>query len=98
MYRPIVEGGMAMHYIEARIIAISVQQFLYFCRRLSSPFYFFFLSLYWLKFQIAKLNLTNFDSMPSCLEDIQPNWYKDIVNNIKWIICKENNFFIERTK
>ena len=78
--------------IDTDWLTITLQQFLYTIKRINSKFFFF--SLHWLKFQLVKLKLKNFNLIPSGTDEERPLVYRDICEKLKLFINKyDKNFF-----
>ena len=68
------------------MLTITLQQFLFTIERINSKYFFF--SLYWLKFQLVRLKLKNFNLIPSDTDEERQLVYRDICEKLKLFINK----------
>jgi hypothetical protein len=83
---PYDRGGLNMFNIECRIKTIYIQQFMYIACKIDSMFYF--MSLYWMKFNLKELKLKNFNNIACGDEKERPEYYKKMIECV--IIYKKN--------
>jgi hypothetical protein len=90
---PWERGGLGMFHLKAKLDCIILQQFIYISSSFERKFYC--LSVYWLKFIMKDLNLTNFNIIPSGLDINRPNWYSKMFEIVS-LMKKSNKKFMSQ--
>ena len=62
-------------------------------KRINSKFFFF--SLYWLKFELTKLKLINFNLKPASTDEERPLVYREMCEKVKLLINQDDKKFFE---
>ena len=87
-------GGLGMFHLTAKLDCIAVQQFIYVSKSIERKFYC--MSVYWLKFILREMNLTNFNIIQSGLDRDRPDWCSKMYAIVSLMKKSNKNFMSQR--